>query len=313
MDENTIPITRPQSQHGIPDVVQKVLEKEGKLTSKTTTNQPTMDEQSMLEESYVDIPRQFLDKIKYPTEIVDLPSKGWFYPTGHPLSSGQIEIKMMTAREEDILTSQNLIKKGIVLQRLLDSLIVDKRIKQEDILLCDMNGIFVAVRRLAYGDQYGPLKIKCPSCGEECQHTIDLSQIEQRPFDFNQFPKGQNIFNFTLPYSKKLISYKILTQKEDNMVDAEIKNMSRVNKERSTEVTTRLKYVIQSVDGDDDKVAIRKFIETELVSKDTLELRKHIRANIPDMDMSFQFDCPNCNHSERMDVPMTVQFFWPSS
>jgi len=307
MDENTIPITRPQSQHVIPDVVQKVLEKEGRLPTKTTTNQQAPHE------SYVDIPQQFVEQVKYPTEIVDLPSGGWFYPQGHPLSGGKIEIKMMTAREEDILTSQNLIKKGVVLKRLLDSLIVDKRIKQDDILLCDMNGIFLAVRRLAYGDQYGPLKIKCPSCGEESEHVIDLSQIELKPFDFNKYPRGQNSFNFTLPYSNRLISYKILTQKEDDLVDAEVKSLSKINKERSSEVTTRLKYVIQSVDGDDDKAAVRKFIETELVSKDTLALRKHIRMNIPDVDMSFQFDCPNCSHSERMEIPMTVSFFWPST
>lgn len=306
MDENTIPITRPTTQHSsIPDVVQRVLEKEGKIPTTTTQSAP--------HESYADIPQQFVEKIKYPTEIVDLPSKGWFYPIGHPLSSGKLEMKMMTAREEDILTSQNLIKKGIVLQRLIDSLIVDKRIKQDDILLCDINGIFVSARRLAYGDSYGPLKIKCPSCGEENSHTIDLSLIETRPFNFDNYPKGQNIFNFVLPYCKRLISYKILNQREDNMADDEIKNLSRVNKERSTEVTTRLKYVIQTIDGDDDKVAIRKFIETELVSKDTLELRKHIRANVPDIDMTFSYVCPSCDHSDRMDIPMSVGFFWPSA
>jgi hypothetical protein len=305
-DENTIPITRPQTQHTVvPDVVKQVLEKEGKIP-KTTTNPSAPDE------SYADVPQQFVEKIKYPTEVVDLPSRGWFYPNGHPLSSGKIEIKMMTAREEDILTSQNLIKKGIVLQRLLDSLIVDKRVKQDDILVCDMKWIFVAVRRLAYGDQYGPLKIKCPSCGEDHSLTIDLSKVEPKSFTFENYPKGINAFNFELPYAKKLISYKILTQKEDEMADAEIKNMSRVNKERSTEVTTRLKYVIQSLNGDDDKVAIRKFIETELVSKDTLELRKHIKANVPDLDMSFEFVCPACDFSGRQDIPMTIGFFLAS-
>ena len=307
-DENTIPITRPQTQHSnIPDVVQRVLSKEGKLPHQSTTDQAAPDS------SYADVPQQFVEKIKYPTEVVDLPSKGWFYQAGHPLASGKIEIKMMTAREEDILTSQNLIKKGVVLQRLLESLIVDKRIKQDDILLCDMNGIFVAVRRLAYGDQYGPVKIKCPSCGEDGEHTIDLSLLEPRPFEFDNYPRGTNNFNFELPYANKLISYKILTQREGDMVDAEVTNMHRVNKERSAEVTTRLKYIITSVNGDDDKVAIRKFIETELVSKDTLALRTHIKENVPDMDMSFQFVCPNCDHSGRLDVPMTVQFFWPSS
>lgn len=305
-DENTIPITRPQTQHSaIPNVVQQVLQKEGKLPNTTTQSAP--------DSSYEDIPQQFIEKIKYPTEVVDLPSKGWFYPIGHPLSSGKIEIKMMTAREEDILTSQNLIKKGIVLQRLLDSLIVDKKVKQDDILLCDMNGIFVAVRRLAYGDQYGPLRMKCPSCGEDCEHTVDLSTVEPKPFDFDKYPKGTNSFSFELPYAKKLVTYKILTQKEDDMADAEIKNMSKVNKERSTEVTTRLKYVITSVNGDDDKATIRKFIETELVSKDTLALRKHIKENVPDLNMKFEFVCPYCDYKGDQEIPMTVQFFWPSS
>ena len=304
-EENTIPITRP-STTAVPNVVQQILAKEGKLPQSTRTNESP-------DESISDVPEQFVEKIKYPTEIVDIPSKGWFYPQGHPLSSGRIEIKMMTAREEDILTSQNLIKKGIVLQRLLDSLIVNKKVKQSELLLCDMNGIFIAVRRLAYGDQYGPLKLKCPSCGEESEHTVDLSKIESKPFDFSQYPKGVNSFNFTLPYSKKVVSWKILTQQEDEMADAEIKNLSKVNKDRSSEVTTRLKYVIQSVNGDDDKATIRKFIETELVSRDTLELRKHIRSNIPDMEMSFDFVCPSCEYTGKSDIPMTVQFFWPGS
>jgi hypothetical protein len=298
MEENTIPITRPSS-HVVPDVVKQVLEREGKIPKGDTQN-------------FNEVPQQFVDKIKYPSEVIDLPSRGWFYPTGHPLSSGQIELKVMTAREEDILTSQNLIKKGVVLQKLLESLIVDKRIKQGDILLCDMNGIFVAIRRLAYGDQYGPLTIQCPGCGETKDHVIDLGSIHTKEFDFGKYPKGENSFTFELPQSKKTVIYKILTQREDDMVDQEIKNMAKVNKERSSEVTTRLKYVIQSIDGEDDKAEIRKVVDS-LLSRDTLELRKHIKNNLPDLDMSFEFTCDNCNHSGQLDIPMTVQFFWPSS
>lgn len=304
MDENTIPIKRPQSH--VPDVVKQALERDANLTQKTAIA-------DVPHESYSDIPEQFIERIKYPTEIIDLPSKGWFYPANHPLSSGKIEIKMMTAREEDILTSTNLVKKGIVLQRLLESLIVNKKIKQEEILLCDMNGIFVAVRRLAYGDKYGPLKITCPSCGEDCQHTVDLSLIEPKPFDFEKYPRGINNFTATLPYCKKMICYKILNQKEDDMVDGEVKAMSKVNKDRSTAITTRLKYVIQSVDGNCEIVDIRKFIETELLSRDNLYLRTHIKDNIPDLDMRFQFVCPNCDHADKLEVPMTVEFFWPKS
>lgn len=308
MENDVIPITRPTTQHSVvPDVVKKVLEKEGKGLQKPTDNR------EFPHESYEDIPQQFVEKTKYPTEVVELLSKGWFYPIGHPLSSGKVEIKMMTAREEDILTSQNLIKKGVVLQRLLDSLIVDKRIKQDEILLCDINSLFVDIRRLAYGDQYGPLKIKCPSCGEESEHTINLSSIEPKPFDFERHTRGQNAFTFVLPYSNRVVTYKMLTQREDDMVDAEIKSMSKVNKDRSSEITTRLKYVIQSIDGDEEKSSIRKFIETELVSRDNLALRTDMRKNIPDLDRSFNFVCSSCDYTDKMDMPMTVEFFWPSS
>lgn len=303
--EPVIPITRPQTTITVPGTVKSAMEKEGK-TIRETSNKPP-------DSSFEDIPQEFVEKTKYPTEIVDLPSRGWFYPEGHPLSSGKIELKMMTAKEEDILTSQNLIKKGVVLQKLVESLIVNKKIKLDDILLCDMNGIFVAIRRLAYGDQYGPLKIKCPSCGDETELTVDLSTIKSKPFSFEEYPKHQNLFTFTLPYSNKVVTYKILTQKEDDAVDSEVKSLNKISKERSTEVTTRLKHLIQSVNGDDDKMAIRKFVENELVSRDTLALRKYVREHVPDVDLAFPFTCSNCGHEERMDVPLTVQFFWPSS
>lgn len=283
MEENTIAITRPQS---------------------------TVSAQSSPQG---DIPLQFLEKSKYPTEVVALPSKGWFYPETHPLSSGTIELKMVTAKEEDILTSQNLIKKGIVLQKLISSLIIDKRIKPEDILLCDMNGIFVAIRRLAYGDQYGPLKVKCSSCGEESEQTVDLSKVGIKPFNFDQYQKGQNLFTFDLPFSKRTVGYKILSQKEDEAIETEIKSVAKVNKERSAEITTRLKHMIQTLDGDDDKIEIRKFVDTELISKDSFALRSHIKNNIPDVDMTFDFTCQNCGFDGKLEIPMTVEFFWPRS
>ena len=91
---------------------------------------------------------------KFPTEIVDLPSKGHFYVQGHPLSSGKVEIKYMTAKEEDILTSQNLIQQGTVIEKLLQSLIVDKSVKVDDMLIGDKNAIMGAARILGYGKDY---------------------------------------------------------------------------------------------------------------------------------------------------------------
>ena len=114
---------------------------------------------------------------KYPTEIVDLPSEGWFYPKDHPLASGQIEMRYMSARDEDILTSANLIKKGVVLDKLLRGLIVTP-CNYDDILTGDKNAIMIAARILGYGKDY-EVGFKCPACGEKNELIIDFRQKDQ--------------------------------------------------------------------------------------------------------------------------------------
>ena len=92
-------------------------------------------------------------KFKFPTEVIDLPSKGVLYPKDNPLSSGKIEMKYMTAREEDILTNQNYIKNGTVIDELLKALIVSK-INYNDLITGDKNAIMLAARVLGYGKDY---------------------------------------------------------------------------------------------------------------------------------------------------------------
>ena len=134
----------------------------------------------------------------YPSEIVDLPSQGHFYDSSSPLSNGTINLKIMTAKEEDILTNQNYIKKGIVLDKLIESLIVDKDIKLDDLLLGDKNAVFVATRRFAYGDSYGPLQIKCPSCRENNECTFNLGELKYKEIDVTKYPPGSNKFDVEL-------------------------------------------------------------------------------------------------------------------
>lgn len=247
----------------------------------------------------------------FPTEVIDLPSQGHFYPLNSPLSSGRIELKYMTAREEDILTSQNLIKKGVVLDELLKALIVTPNVKLDDILIGDKNAMFVAARRLAYGDKY-PSKITCPKCGEESEIEINLADIKMKDFDSSVYAKGENAFKFELPVSKKTVVYKLLTHKDETDIDAEIKSISKVMKSNAPEMTTRLKYMIVSVDGNSDRGVVKKFVDN-MLAKDSIALRKSIRETTPDMDMSFNFKCPACGHEERMGLPLGVDFFWPSS
>ena len=251
-------------------------------------------------------------KPTFASEIIDLPSEGYFYPVGSPLSSGRIEIKFMTAREEDILSSQNLIKKGVVLDELLKALIVNPDIKLDDILVGDKNAIFMAARRLAYGDSYG-VKIKCPACGEESNVNVNLSELKNRPFDFSGFTKGSNTFEFVLPASKKKITYRLMTHRDEQAIDAELKSLARLSKDApSPEMTTRLKYLIVAVDGNDDRSLIKKTVD-DMLSRDSIELRKQVRSTNPDIDMTFNFVCPKCGHEGRMGVPVGVDFFWPNS
>jgi hypothetical protein len=250
----------------------------------------------------------------YPTERIDLPSKGYFYADNDPLSLGYVDMKMMTAKEEDILTSQNLIKKGVVLDKLLESLIVTVGVNIENLLLCDKNALFVAARRLAYGDSYGPVQIKCQKCYEDAKQVVNLGELREKPYEFEKITKGQNNFEFQLPYSKKVVTFKLLNSKDEVDIDGELKATSKfVKSGGSTEVTTRLKKMITSIDGKTDRSIINKFVDSELLSKDSMALRSHAREISPELDMTFNFTCPSCSHEERMDVPMTVQFFWPES
>lgn len=254
------------------------------------------------------------EKPKYPSEPIGLPSEGYFYKENSPLSNGLIDIKYMTAKEEDILTSQNLIKKGVVLERLLESLIVTPGANIDDLLIGDKNAIFIASRRLAYGDSYGPLEVACPKCTKENKCTVDLSLVKNKEFDFTRFTRGTNSFEFILPASKKTVKYKLLTHKDEHAIEQEIASFVKINKNGSSpEVTTRLKRMILSIDGNEDRQLINKFVDNELLSKDSLALRSHVKEITPDIDMNFDFVCNECGHEERVGIPLSVSFFWPKS
>ena len=252
---------------------------------------------------------------KYPTELIELPSKGYFYSSDNPLSKGVVEMKMMSAREEDILANETLIREGIeiLLDRLLESLLIDKTIKVSDLFLGDKNALFIAARRLAYGDEYGPLEIVCNKCGLENKETfINLGNLNTKEYDFSEKEKGKNVFEFTLPFSKRKVGVKILNGKDELEIVAELKALAKISK-AGHEITTRLKKFIVSVDGDTNPTTVRSFVENELLSRDSIELRKFHRTLSPNIDLSFSFKCEHCEAEERMGVPLTARFFWPES
>ena len=244
-------------------------------------------------------------EFKFPTEVVDLPSKGYFYVDGHPLSTGKVEIKYMTAKEEDILTSQNLIQQGTVIDVLLQSLIVDKAINVNDLLIGDKNAIMVAARILGYGKDY-----EFEYDGKE--HTVDLSKLEPRNIDFSKFEKGVNEFSFKLPSSERIITYKLLTGNDEKKIETEVQALQKISKERSAELTTRLKHMLISVDGNSDRAFVSNFVDNEFLSRDSLAFRTNFSKITPDIDMTANVIDSSGKETE-VTIPVTVRFFWPTA
>ncbi len=238
-------------------------------------------------------------EFKLPTEQVDLPSKGLLYPKESPLSSGKVEIKYMTAKEEDILSNQSYIQKGIVLDKLLDELIITKDVNHRDLVVGDKNAVLIASRILGYGKEY-----TFTWAGEE--QTIDLTELENNDFDPSSMIDNTNEFSYLLPHSKNEITYRILTGREEAKVTREIKGLKKINKDANPELTTRLKYMILSINGDDDNKQIREFVDNHLLARDSRAFRNHIRLMQPDVDLRVTLDS-----GEEVDVPLGLSFFWP--
>jgi hypothetical protein len=237
-----------------------------------------------------------------PTETVELPSKGLLYPEDSPLSSGTIEMKYMTAKEEDILTNQNYIQKGIVIDKLLQSLIVTEGVDYSNLLSGDKNAIMIAARILAYGKDY-QVEIQ----GK--QVTIDLSEIENKDVNLTEVKRGQNEFSFTLPYTKNDVTFKLLTHKDEQVIEREIAGLKKIDKDNITTSTTRLKHLITSVNGLTDKKDIREFVDNFLLAKDARALREEYSRINPDVDLTVYPD----GFEEGVDLPITIAFFWPDS
>ena len=258
------------------------------------------------------------EKPKFPTEIVDLPSKGYFYDQDNPLAQGQVEIKYMTAREEDILTSQNLIKKGKVLDKLMESIIVGngngEQIDLSDMFVGDKNAIMFACRILGYGKDY-KVRIQDPENQLDQKETIDLTTLEHKPIDFKKYTKGVNQFPFTLPASKREIMIKLLTHRDEKVIEQELKGMKKIELRTgvSPELSIRMKHMIASVDGNDDPTYIRSFVDEELLSRDSFAIRDHLIQVTPDIDANVVITNENDGSEVETAVPLTVEFFWPSA
>jgi len=262
---------------------------------------------------------QVLD-YKFPTEIVELPSNGLIYSLDNPLSSGKVEMKYMTAKEEDILTTQSYIRDGSVLDRLFQSLIVSngegKLVKYVDLVVGDKNAIMIASRILGYGKDY-EVEIDDPfSTDTKQKEIIDLTSFDNKVYDGNhQTELNKNEFEFKLPKSNRLITFMALTESKERKIKHELevilKANRKLNDKTSRELTTRLKTIILSVDGEIDQKFINEFVNNELFAVDSKALRSYINEVTPDIDLAWEFISDETGQGRSMTLPMGVGFFWP--
>ena len=248
----------------------------------------------------------------FPTEVLSLPSNGLLYPEDSPLRSGTIDVKYMTAKEEDILTSQNLITQGVVIERLLQSVIATPGVKLDDLLIGDKNALMVGTRVLGYGKDYNVV-ILDPDTNEEIDTTIDLSTLGHKKIDESLFENGNN-FEFELPNSKRKIEFKLLTNKDEVEIESVLKSLEKAEKLTgvSTELTTRLKYQIQSIDGDKTQTNIDKFVDNEFLALDARAFRQYAQSIAPDVDLTVDYTTGNGN-TIKVGVPLGIDFFWPAA
>ena len=244
---------------------------------------------------------------KFPTEVIDLPSGGKVYGKESPLAEGKLEIKYMTTKEEDILMSENLIKKGVVIDKLLDSLIVTKGVKQEHLVLGDKNAVLVACRILAYGPEYTCEVTNPKNPDQQVEHTFDLSQCPFKTIS-EDIDYSDNSFDFITPISKTKLKFKLLTGVEEKQIEKDIEQTKKFG--YNAEISTRLRYTITEVDGDNKPETITAFSQN-MLARDSVALRNYIQNISPDIDLTSEIEIGG--EPVSVSIPLTVGFFWPQS
>ena len=249
-----------------------------------------------------------------PTEFVELPSGGRFYPEGHPLrGEDSIEIRQMTAKEEDILTSKALLKKGVALDRVIKNIIVDKRIDPDSLIVGDRNAIIIAMRVSGYGNVY-ETQVSCPGCGTQQEYAFDLNDAHvyqgEDVEDLNVTVNENGTFSTRLPRTELDVVFKLLTGRHEKTFVAGMEADRKRKNYAERNITRQLAAMLVSVDGDSSQEAIKYLVEN-LPAMDSRQLRLSYRLATPNIDLTQHFECSECDHEQNMEVPLSADFFWP--
>lgn len=282
------------------------------MTDRAARNQIFNDQNPELQDNYRNVSKQDFDW-EVPVESAPLPSEGKIYPQNSPLfRKSSLNIRAMTAKEEDIINSRALIKSGKAVSTLIDSCLTDKSISADDMLAGDRNSLMVAIRVTGYGANYD-VDIKCPNCSYKNNKQYNLGELQIKPLQLEPIEPGVNLFEFDLPVSKKKVVFKFLTVRDENeaSVVAERKKKLLGDSGITTTVTDKLLSHIVSIDGIKDRAKIQMFIQ-KMPAFDSRKLRTFIAENEPDLDMNVDFECSSCGDKSKVELPLGINFFWPA-
>jgi hypothetical protein len=247
-----------------------------------------------------------------PVETVPLPSCGLVYDVNSPIHGREtIDIKAMTAKEEDILTSKAFLKKGTVITELIRSCVVERGVDPRDLLTGDRNALMVAIRATGYGAEYDT-ELDCDECGARTMRQFNLGLLPIKKLQISPSSPGENIFDFVLPVTKKTVKFRFLTGRDEEEILATSEKQKKAGMTNDTSVTTNLLYSIVSIDGIGERSKIAQFVRM-MPAKDSLALRNYIRENEPGIEMKQSTACGSCGHEEEVNMPLGASFLWPSS
>lgn len=248
-----------------------------------------------------------------PTEFVNLPSKGRFYPENHPLHNQEtIEIKQMTAKEEDMLSSRALLKSGVAIDRVLQSLVMNKSIKVDSLLVGDRNALLIAARVSGYGEDY-ETSINCPACSANQKHSFNLLELQNVGLNpdesHNITDNGDGTFTTVLPRSNATVDFRLLNGRDEKVL-VDLAENNRKRKRADSLITSQLKMLLVSVNGETNRATVEQVAEN-IPSIDARHLRNCYKEIAPNVDMTQFFECQECGHEQELEVPLTADFFWP--
>jgi hypothetical protein len=240
----------------------------------------------------------------YSYEQVSIPSKGICYPATWT-KDGKISLRPMTTEEEKILTTVRFVKSGKALDMIFKACLENKEIDVSELLSGDRSFLLYFLRAISYGAAY-EYRVECPSCSTSFETTYNLNDMITR-FLKDGFREP---VEYILPMCKKKVHFRLMRGKDEiKLIEDRDRRLSNFGADQiDNTLTNRLSLVIESVDGNDDKVFIEKFIN-HMIAGDSAALRNFIDQEEPGISTDHTNICPKCAKEFTLDVPVGSSFF----